>query len=495
MPNAAKSPAETRGWFAPALLVALAVTTFRIALLAANRTDLFVDEAQYWLWGQELAFGYYSKPPLIGWAIRAATEIGGSDASFWVRIPGPLLHCVTGLLLAAIAAPRFGKQAAIWVCATYVTLPMVAIGSLMISTDTVMVPFLVLSLLAWMRGLDVGGSHRWAILAGLSLGIGFLGKYAAVYFIICAGLSAALLWQARPGWKPAASGFAAFLLAISPNILWNLANGLSTVEHTLDNADWVRNPGDNATLNFVGLAEFLGSQFAVFGPILFACLLYLAARPRRISAEQKFLLLFSLPILAIVSVQALLSQAYANWAATAYIAGTLLVVPWLLTNRPGLLKVSMGIHLLLAVLLPVLTVFGTGLRLGADGELLLARYLGRSDMSQSILEAAKTRGVRAIVADDRDVLADLFYFNKDGPIAVYARPVSGRAPNHYVLKHSMPSDLTEPVLFVSKQKNAPNECTESVSLGRIAPQNGAYAHRSQKLFLVDAQCLVARPGN
>ncbi|WP_068311873.1 ArnT family glycosyltransferase [Aliiruegeria sabulilitoris] len=477
----------------PSLLIVLAITAFRIALLAANRTDLFVDEAQYWLWGQELAFGYYSKPPLIGWTIRAATEIGGSDASFWVRLPGPLLHGIAGLLLGAIAAPRFGKSASIWVCASYVTLPMVAIGGLMISTDTVMVPFLVLSLLAWMRGLDIGGSHRWAILAGFSLGIGFLGKYAAVYFILCAGLSAALLWQARPGWKPALSGFVAFLLAISPNIMWNLANGLSTVEHTLDNADWVRDPGDKATLNIAGLAEFLGSQFAVFGPILFACLLYLATRPRRASAEQKFLLLFSLPILAIVSIQALLSQAYANWAATAYIAGTLLVVPWLLANRPGLLKASMGFHLALTILLPVLTVFGAGLRIGADGDLLLARYLGRSDMSLSILEAAEKRDLSAVVADDRDVLADLFYFNRDGPIAVYARPVSGRAPNHYVLKHSMPSNLTGPVLFVSKRKSAPNECTEAVSLGRVAPEDGAYAHRSQKLFMVDAQCLAVRP--
>ena len=55
------------------LVIGLAVLLcFRLLALAANGTDLFFDEAQYWSWGQDPAFGYYSKPPLIGWIIGAA---------------------------------------------------------------------------------------------------------------------------------------------------------------------------------------------------------------------------------------------------------------------------------------------------------------------------------------------------------------------------------------------------------------------------------------
>ncbi|NBC96675.1 MAG: glycosyltransferase family 39 protein, partial [Deinococcus-Thermus bacterium] len=75
MPNAAARPSE---WLPSALALVLAITAARVVLLAANGTDLFTDEAQYWFWGQDLALGYYSKPPLIGWVIRASTEIGGS---------------------------------------------------------------------------------------------------------------------------------------------------------------------------------------------------------------------------------------------------------------------------------------------------------------------------------------------------------------------------------------------------------------------------------
>ncbi|MDV7141376.1 glycosyltransferase family 39 protein [Tropicimonas sp. TH_r6] len=489
MPNVdATLPADRRGWFYPAALIACAITAFRIALLAANSTDLFVDEAQYWLWGQELAFGYYSKPPFIGWTIRAFTELGGSDAEFWVRLPAPILHGVTALLLGAIAAPRAGKIAAIWVTAIYLTLPMVSVGSLMISTDTVMAPFLALALLAWWRGLDIGGSHVWSIIAGVALGLAFLAKYAAIYYVLGAGLAAIFLWQGRPGWGPALSGAVAFLLTISPNILWNLANGLSTVEHTLDNADWVRAPGDRAQLNLSGLGEFLGSQFIIFGPVLFAALLWLGFRYSSLSAERRFALFFSLPILAVVSIQALLSEAYANWAASAYLAATLLVVPWLLEGRTPWLRGNLILNGAVAILLPLLTVFGTGLRVGPDGDLLLARYLGRSEMSQTILDIAEREGVGIIVADDRDVLADLFYFNRDGDVDVYARPETGRPSNHYVLKYSLPEEVTGPLLYVRKRNRQPGNCAAPL-LEHIEPEDGAYARRSQKVFLVDANCL------
>ena len=40
------------------LMSLLALLAVRIAALAMNRTDLFFDEAQYWAWAQEPAFGY-----------------------------------------------------------------------------------------------------------------------------------------------------------------------------------------------------------------------------------------------------------------------------------------------------------------------------------------------------------------------------------------------------------------------------------------------------
>ena len=79
------------------LLVGLgAILCLRLVALYWNTTDLFFDEAQYWAWGEEPAFGYYSKPPLIAWIIRAATEACGAGEAC-VRLPSPLLHTATAL--------------------------------------------------------------------------------------------------------------------------------------------------------------------------------------------------------------------------------------------------------------------------------------------------------------------------------------------------------------------------------------------------------------
>ncbi|MGL4281409.1 MAG: ArnT family glycosyltransferase, partial [Albidovulum sp.] len=263
---------EERSWLPAALWVVGGVTLLRIALLWFNRTDLFVDESQYWLWGQNLDFGYYSKPPLIGWVIRVVTELAGSDAPFWVRLPGAIFHAATALILGALAARISGGRVAFWVAAAYVTLPFVALGSLLISTDTIMAPFFAGALLFHFRAVERRGSGA-AALAGLCIGLAFLAKYAAVYFLLGAALAAVVAPGARLSVRQWLAMLAAFAVSVAPNVIWNLTHDLATVEHTMDNVGWVRGGSAFAGLNPAGLAEFFFAQFAVFGPILFGALL------------------------------------------------------------------------------------------------------------------------------------------------------------------------------------------------------------------------------
>lgn len=480
---------DTRLWLMPAALGVLAITALRVILLAFNRTDLFVDEAQYWLWGQDLAFGYYSKPPMIAFVIRAFTEIG-SDAPFWVRLPGPLFHGATALILGAIAARLFTAQAAIVTALTYVTLPMVAVASLLISTDTIMFPFLAAALLGYVCLIE-RPSTTVAVLTGVALGLAFLSKYAAIYYLISAGLAALIIPAARPGWRASGLVIIAFLITISPNLIWNLANGLTTVQHTLDNADWVRDPAARAQLNFAGLAGFLAAQFAVFGPVLFATLLIAAVKWRHLNTWQRTLVLFALPIIALVCIQALLSRAYANWAAAAYLAGTLLSVSYLMKNRVALFA-SFAINGALSVIFPLATTVADTLTLGRD-HLLLERYTGRTEMTQAILQAAETEGLSTIVATDRDILADLFYTARDMPVTLYALPPKGRAPHHYAQR--FPYQPTDSDILIAARSTEPAPCVAAVKLSEITPAQGAYRRHPQTLYRAPGDCLNRLSGS
>lgn len=490
MANVAVTRSES--WLGPALAVVLGVTALRIALMAFNRTDLFVDEAQYWLWGQSLEWGYYSKPPLIGWVIRLSTDLAGSDAPFFVRLPAPLLHAAMALILGWIAAQRFGGQAAIWIAGLYVTMPAVSVGSYMISTDTVMFPFLGVALGLWLTALDRHGAGApalgWAAAAGAATGLGFLAKYAAFYFPLVAALGALFVKRGRPGWRAGGAALIAFFVVISPNLIWNATNGGATVQHTLDNADWVRDPGTRAGLNVNTFAAFFFAQFAVFGPILFAALLWLGLRGGAGDPERRLLLWYSLPILATVCIQAFLSEAYANWAVAAYIAGILAVVPWLLTKPRIWLWATAALHGALALAIPLLTAFGTSLRAGPDNALILERYLGRSEMSRQILALAADEG-GAVVANDRDVLADLFYTGHGSEIEIWAAPRAGRPPNHYVQRHAFDGSGTGPILYVSRRPPPP-ACDAGDPVATFAPADGAYRERPQSAWRVPRDCLM-----
>lgn len=80
--SARQTPGTDQGLgpVAAALLVAGALISFRVVLVFFDQTELYTDEAQYWFWGQDLAFGAYSKPPLIGWVIQLSTDFLGQTA-------------------------------------------------------------------------------------------------------------------------------------------------------------------------------------------------------------------------------------------------------------------------------------------------------------------------------------------------------------------------------------------------------------------------------
>ncbi len=483
MSNAAST--ADRAWLKPALWGVGLLTLYRVLALWWGQLDLFVDEAQYWFWGQELAFGYYSKPPMIGWVIRAFVEAAGSDAAFWVRLPAPLFHAATALILGAIAREHLGHRAAIMTALGYATMPVIAVGSTLISTDTIMFPFLALALGGYLR-LALEPSRNVALFTGAMLGLAFLSKYAAIYYVLCAGIVAVALPLERLRARDYGLILFAFFITISPNILWNIINGFSTVQHTMDNADWVRDPGARAGLNVTGLAEFFLLQFAVMGPLVFAALLTMGWQAIRgqLTLVQVTFLLFSLPIIAIVCIQALLSEAYANWAAAASIAGIVAVMPWLI-DRPRWLRASFWINGAISVLLPFMTLFAGGLSL--DGEsLVFKRYVGLDEMSEKIFQLAKETDQTVIVASNRDVLADLFYTGKGRGFTIYASPFEGRAPHHYALKH--PFEPTESTVLYVQKEGRSRPCPEFTEF-EINSDAGKYRNRQYMGFVIESACL------
>jgi len=469
-----------------ALAIIFGFTIYRIVMLHFDRTDLFVDEAQYWHWSQNLDFGYYSKPPMIAWVIHLATLIGGSSEIFWIRVASPVLHMATTLILMPATRRLTGSdEAAHWVGVSYVTLPGVALSSVFMSTDTVLFPFLALTLLAYSHLIE-RRSVGFAVLMGFAIGCGTLSKYAMLYFVGTAALSAVFLSRARFAIRDAAIAAATALVVIAPNLWWNATHGAATLKHTSDNANW-------NGLNFhIGKAlEFFGSQFAVVGPVLFAALIMVFLRlvQGRATPTERHLFILSWPIVLAIVFQALMSRAYANWAATAYAAGTMLAVVYLLAHARKALKASLVINGTASVVFAILTVFPAEVQL-PNGKPVLQRYLGRADLSRAIAASAESVGATVIVAESRDILADLFHTLREEPFTIRARIWTPEPRNYYEQMFALSkAEADKTVLYVTGTvPTCPG--MEVMRVGDLTQTSGYFAGDPLTAYALPGRCLL-----
>jgi len=326
---------SSRRWQAATFIALAVLLVLRIAFTSVSSLNLYADEAQYWRWGETLEWGYYSKPPMIAWVIHTVTSVIG-NAEWAVRLPAAFLHTAGAVFIYFLARDMYGPRVGMFASLGYALMPAVILSSVVISTDGVLMPFWCAALWALWRLRNENGGWVSAAGLGAAVGLGFLSKYAMLYFAIGILLVLVLDQQSRRTLISlkglAALGIAASIFA--PHLLWNAANDFKTVSHTVDNANL---GGD--LINPENALTFLVDQLGVFGPISFLALFFgmfvMRSEDDGIMGRDRWLLCFILPVLLIILGQAVLSRANANWAATAYPAASVLVAAWLARARPN----------------------------------------------------------------------------------------------------------------------------------------------------------------
>ncbi len=433
-----------------ALIIGL-ITAVKIAALFTSALNLGPDEAQYWSWSRDLAFGYFSKPPMIAWTIALTTGLGGASEAF-IRLSSPVLHFAASLAVFALARDIHGPRIAFWTALTYTSLPAISFSSGLITTDVPLLFFWSVALLAFHRVLATKEA-KWAVLLGAALGLGLLSKYAMAYFFLCAGILFLVApdtrWFAASRHALISLGVTAAIIA--PNIIWNAAHDLSTLSHTAANANW---GGD--LFNSGALLEFLAGQFGIMGPLLFIGFLwgvFVFFRNQKNGAKTTdniFLLSFTLPVLLLVSLQSFISRANANWAASAYIGATIFTVGWLM-KRPlkWVIPVSLALH----------AVVGAGLfALSANLPLVEAaglsnafkRVRGWDILGAEIADIAAQGGYGAILTDDRLVMAELLYYARPRTQSIFIWDHDGVPQNHYEMTAAFGPNTKGPVLLAAR---------------------------------------------
>ncbi len=448
-------PASNRLFALPGLVALIVLLSlYRFWIAGSHGHTLYIDEAYYWTWAQVLEWGYFSKPPVIAGIIALSTGLCG-DGEVCVRIGSLLIHPLTALLLYALGRRLFDPATGFWAATAYLSMPATAMSSLIISTDVALLLFWSLGLYAFWRALE-HNSTGWWLIAALALGLGLMSKYSMLLF----GLSALLYLLSSPGhagwwrdWRPWAATALALALLV-PNLWWNLVHDFPTFRHTAHISHL-----EQGSLHFDELGGFFGSQFAVFGPLLFGALLWIGTRARGLWREPRyrFLLLFSLPFLAIICLQALLGRAHANWAAPTYAGGVVLTAGWLLqTGRRRLLMAGIAINLLLGTALyhwePIARAVGIELSKKTDPYL---RLRGWREFGRQLADLGRERPHMIYMSDSRTLLAHLAYQLRLSPDRLASWNPDGDIRHQFDISHPLPPNRAADYLMVSERRLPP----------------------------------------
>lgn len=418
---------------------------------------LMYDEAQYWFWGKNLDFGYYSKPPMIAWLMGFSTSLFG-DNVFGAKMLAPLIHLAVAFILYRTASLlKHEKPVAAWVAVTYLTLPVITMSSAFLATDSPLIFFWALGIYGVVNVLGLmppqtpqlspphtcSGWNRltfsawfgWFII-GAAIGFGMLSKYTMIAFVASLGLLVLIRKDYR-GWLLKPTPYLAALLSLlifAPNIWWNMQHQFVTLQHTEDNVF-----SKNILLYPHDMLEFAAAQFVVFGPILMVALLW--------KARSGTIAFFFWPIVVMGLVVSLLAGAQAHWIAPAYLAGTLMVVPWLYAHARNWLKASLALHLLLLGLFYALP------SLPLKRDFLVNHYVW-GEVAPEVKMWQQKYPDALLLADDRKLSAALTYALRNeetgAPHLVYKWNPSQAVHDHYDLLTQKIDLKGKELLFIAR---------------------------------------------
>ena len=392
------------------LFFLITITLLRIYALYVSPIELSVDEAQYWHWSQNIEFGYFTKPPMIAWAIALSTSVFGNE-EWAVRLFSPLIHFCISLILWATSQFAFGAKAGKLAALIWIFTPAASLGSFIISTDTPLLLFWSFSILFIFK-LFRNETNLIAILAGISIGLAFLSKYAALYFVIFF-----IMWWLIYDRNKDLSIKNIFIILLtsmlvaSGNIYWNYINEFVTVSHTVSNANLTK-----IIFNLTNVISFLSSQLLVFGPIFLLLYIFLIFDCFLKKGKLSLLAFLSFPIIILITIQSFLKISNPNWAITAYISATIILSAYVVIQKYKFLriffKVGFIINFVLSIFILKVTLTGDFYPLNLKSD-PLRKTLGFELLSDKIENRFNTDLISAIVFETRgDISRFNYYLNR-----------------------------------------------------------------------------------
>ncbi|WP_205508002.1 ArnT family glycosyltransferase [Longitalea arenae] len=274
---------------------------FIISIVQAVNTELFDDEAYYWVYSRFLDWGYFDHPPMIAALVKAGYAIFPNELG--VRIFIILLNTATIFFVQQLTYKKDDRL----FYAIALSIAAAQIGGMLAVPDTPLLFFVVLFFWLYQQFLQKTNLAN-ALLLGFCMACMLYSKYHGVLVIALVLLSNLKLFANKYTWLAGAIS----LLLFAPHLYWQYQHDFPSVQYHL----FERNA---SSYRFAFTTEYIVAQIAFAGPVIGWFLLWAAFRYRPLTYLEKAMQYSLIGIYIIFLISTYKGRVEANWTVAAFI--------------------------------------------------------------------------------------------------------------------------------------------------------------------------------
>lgn len=284
-------------------------------IIQAGTTQLFDDEAYYWVYSRYPAWGYFDHPPMIAILIKAGYAIFQNELG--VRVFVVVMNAATIFFISHLIDNRDDKL----FYSIALSIAVAHIGGMIAVPDVPLLFFATLFFLAYRKFIE---QTNWVntIWLAVSISLMIYTKYHGVLIAIFALLSNVKLFTRYHTYVAALI----VLLLFTPHLYWQYMHDFPSVQFHL----FERNA---STYRVAFTIEYFLSQLAFAGPVIGWLLIWSAIRYNPATATERALQFTLIGSYLFFLVSTLKGRSEANWTLPAFI-GLIVLSHQYLRSRP-----------------------------------------------------------------------------------------------------------------------------------------------------------------
>lgn len=413
-------------------LVLIGIIFLRFLFDTINQIEIHFDEAQYWVWSQNLSLSYLSKGPLVPTSIAISNLVFGKSY-LGLKFFSYAAYLGTVLMLSMSASKLSGKKESFNTTLILAGLsPALFILGGVASTDIFLFFFWSLTIFCYICFFK-DRNEKWFYIIGISTGLGILAKLTMILLPL-----SILIYFLTSDLRKYFFNIHIYLSAIiaifisSPIIIWNAQNNWVTFFHEIDHLI-----SETPTLN----PEILLATLVLTAPS-FLLLFNHSIRKKFLSQKFNYLIYPTLMMIVFFVIKSFTGKIQVNWSIPIF----LVLIPILISISNDFKKRAVFLSIL--ILGPILLLSNnkiSSLILDYDP---LHPTRGWDDTYRDLFQDQE---YDYLAAENYKLLSTAAYFHGDAK-KLFITKESNRRLTHYDLwKKDLKS--SDKILYISQSSN------------------------------------------